>query len=87
MHYVYILKSEIDSELYIGCTNNLKKRLSTHNSKKVASTSKRVPFHLIYYEVYLDSKDAFAKEQFLKTGWGRNYIKRNLTHYFNRQKV
>ncbi len=87
MQYVYILKSTTDGELYVGCTNNLKKRFSLHNSKKIHSTRKRTPFSLIYYEAYLDQKDAFQREQFLKTGWGKNYIKRVLANYFNRQKL
>ena len=87
MQYVYILKSKHDKELYVGCTHDLKKRVILHNSKKVKSTAKRVPFSLIYYEAYLNNKDAFVREQFLKTGWGRRYIKKVLGHYFNSQKV
>jgi hypothetical protein len=36
---------------------------------------------MIYYEAYLDSRDARAREKYLKTGWGRNYIKKTLKHY------
>jgi hypothetical protein len=34
MFYLYILKSKKDSEMYIGSTNDLKKRLLGHNSGK-----------------------------------------------------
>jgi len=34
MFYVYILKSEKDGKLYIGYTNDLKRRLEEHNSGK-----------------------------------------------------
>lgn len=87
MQYLYILKSTVDDELYVGCTNNLKKRIELHNSKKVYSTSSRCPFELIYYEAYLNKKDAFAREQFYKSGWGRKHIKKILANYFHSQKI
>lgn len=58
MYYVYILKSKIDNELYIGSTNDLKRRLSEHNAGKVMSTKARVPFNLIYYEAFKAESDA-----------------------------
>lgn len=86
MQYVYILKSDLDGDLYIGCTNDLKNRLKLHNSKKVQSTRLRTPFKLIYYEAFLDKKDAFDREQFFKTGWGRNNIKKLLSNYLKAKK-
>lgn len=83
MYYVYILQSKRDRKLYIGCTNNLRKRLEMHNSGKVFSTQYRRPFDLIYYEAYKNQDDAFKREKFFKTGWGRNYIKRILKNYFH----
>lgn len=83
MQYVYVLRSEKDKELYIGCTNDLKKRLVLHNTKKVAVTSRRTPFKLIYYEAFINKSDAFTREQFLKTGWGRNQLNRLLLNFFN----
>lgn len=82
MHYVYILQSKKDKKLYIGCTNDLRKRIMLHNTGKVEATKLRRPFVLIYYEAYLNKFDAYAKEKWLKTGWGRNYIKRTLRNYF-----
>jgi len=78
MYYVYILKSLKDNKLYTGYTNNLQKRLEEHNQGKNFSTSWRGPFKLIYYEAYLSQDDAKRREKYFKTGWGRNYIKRNL---------
>lgn len=83
MQYVYILQSEKDMELYVGCTQNLKNRLTLHNAKKVLSTKHRTPLKLIHYEAFLDKNDAFAREQFLKTGWGRNYLTKTLKNLFN----
>ena len=63
---MYIIRSLKDKNLYIGSTNNLKKRLSDHNLKKVLSTRNRAPFELIYCELYKSEKDARHREQNLK---------------------
>jgi len=83
MQYVYILQSGKDKELYVGCTQNLKNRLVPHNAKKVLATKHRTPLKLIHYEAFLNKSDAFAREQFLKTGWGRNYLIKTLRNLFN----
>ena len=66
MFYVYILKSKKDHELYIGSTNDLKRRLKEHNSGDVFSTRLRRPLELIYYEAYKAEKDARRREANLK---------------------
>lgn len=81
MQYVYILKSKRDENLYIGCTKDIKARLELHNSGKVESTKNRVPMEIIHYEAFLSKKDAFAREQYFKTGWGRNHLRKMLSNY------
>lgn len=66
MYYVYILKSRKDDNLYIGSTNNLKKRFWMHNSGKIFSTKFRKPFDLIYYEAFQSDKMARKREKSLK---------------------
>lgn len=83
MQYVYVLKSQKDGDLYTGCTKNLKERILLHNAKKVASTKKRTPLILVYYEAYINSKDAYNRERYMKTQWGRNYIRKTLSNFFN----
>ncbi len=87
MYYVYILLSKKDNKLYTGCTHDLKARIQLHNSGKVVSTRKRVPFELIFYEAFLDKHDAFMREQWLKTGWGRNHISNALQQTFVKLKA
>jgi len=82
MFYVYILQSKKDGELYVGCTNDLKKRIREHNSGFVFSTKNKIPYDIIHYEAFLNKKDAFLREKWLKTGWGRNQIKKMLKNYF-----
>lgn len=66
MFYVYILKSRKDNDLYIGSTNDLKRRFDEHNSGKVSSTKPRVPFEVVYYEAYKVESDARKREHNLK---------------------
>ena len=76
--YVYILLSRRDSRLYIGCTNNLKRRLTQHARGEVISTSKRRPFRLIHYEYFINETYAKAREVFLKSGAGHKQLKDKL---------
>lgn len=82
MHYVYVLQSEMDSQFYTGCTGDLRKRYDEHNSGKVASTKTRRPVKLIYYEACLNEHDAFKREKYLKTTYGKRYIKVRCKNYF-----
>jgi len=66
MFYIYILRSKKDNKLYIGSTNNLKRRFAEHNNGKVFSTKSRLPFELIYYEAYKSENDARKRESNLK---------------------
>ncbi|PJE67520.1 excinuclease ABC subunit C [Candidatus Shapirobacteria bacterium CG10_big_fil_rev_8_21_14_0_10_40_9] len=66
MFYIYILRSKKDGQLYIGSTNDLRRRLKEHNEGKVFSTKFRTPFELIYYEAYKIEKDARKRESNLK---------------------
>jgi putative endonuclease len=66
MFYVYILYSKSHDEIYIGYSNNLKRRLDEHNSGKVPSTKNKKPWKLVYYESYLSDTDAKNRESALK---------------------
>ena len=81
MFYVYILQSKKDGELYTGCTNDLKKRFREHNNGLVFSTKLKKPHKIIHYEAFLNKKDAFMREKWLKTGWGRNQTRTMLANY------
>jgi len=82
MFYVYVLRSGCDSQLYTGCTDDLRNRLKLHNTGAVASTKERRPLELIYYEACLDKTDAFRREKYLKTTYGKRYIKVRCKNYF-----
>ena len=73
---VYILFSEKHGKTYVGFTSNLIERFKSHNflSKKGFTTKYR-PWTVIHIEFFENKNEAFAREKFLKTGKGREYIK------------
>ncbi len=66
-HAVYILECA-DSTLYVGCTNNLVKRLKEHNTSKNGAhyTKIRRPVVLKYSEELPNLHEARAREAALK---------------------
>jgi len=74
MHFVYVLKSQKDGNLYVGCTEDLQKRLKYHNSGKVRSTEARIPFVILYSEAYDSKYEAFRIEKYYKTAKGKKEL-------------
>ncbi|MDF1497479.1 MAG: GIY-YIG nuclease family protein [Patescibacteria group bacterium] len=82
MRYVYILLCA-DNKLYIGYTEDLKKRIYLHKQGFVKATCPRLPVNLIFYEAYLNKYDALRREKYFKTTKGKTTIKTMLKEYFN----
>jgi len=80
-YYVYVLQSESDGNFYTGYTNDLTERLKKHQDGKVFSTKGRRPLKLIYYEFCLNEDDGKRREKYLKTAWGKRYLKTRLKNY------
>ena len=57
MYYVYLIKNQAANYIYIGYTNDLRRRLREHKAKKP---------ELIYYEAYKFEQDARRRERMLK---------------------
>ncbi|MBU4338687.1 GIY-YIG nuclease family protein [Patescibacteria group bacterium] len=83
MFYTYIIQSKKDGRWYTGCTNDLRKRFKQHNNGEVSSTKGRGPFELIYYEACRNEQDAFAREKYLKSGPGKQYLKKRLKRFLS----
>ena len=65
-HYAYILECA-DGTYYCGYTNNLEKRIETHNAGKGAKYTKpRLPVKLIYHEEFDTKEEAMSREWNLK---------------------
>ncbi len=66
MFFVYVLRSKLDENFYIGFSNDLKQRMEKHKQGLVRSTKNLRPVELIYCEVYKSKKDALVREKRLK---------------------
>jgi putative endonuclease len=80
MFFVYVLQC-VDKNFYTGYSSNLKQRLEEHKNGNVISTKNRLLVKLIYYEASINQKDALHREKYLKTSWGKRYIKTRLKNY------
>ena len=85
-YYVYILQSKKNASLYIGLTDDLKRRFQEHNRGLNFSTKTNRPWRLIHYEAYINEEDAKRREKYLKTSIGSHLLKRMLKEYFNKIK-
>lgn len=66
MNYTYIVRCKDDS-LYCGWTNNLKKRIASHNAGTGAKyTKSRHPVELVYFETFDTKEEAMRREYAIK---------------------
>ena len=70
-YFVYILRCA-DESLYVGCTNNLERRMKQHNNSKWGAhyTKIRRPATLIHSEKFETFTEARRREMEVK-GWRR----------------
>ena len=67
MYYVYILTTQNDKVMYIGVTNNLRRRVYEHQDEKIEGFTKKYHVHkLVYFEEYSDVQYAIEREKQLK---------------------
>lgn len=66
---------------YTGYTNNLDNRLIEHKKGNVQATKNRLPVELVYFEACLNQQDATHREKYLKTTYGKRYIKNRIKNY------
>ena len=64
MYFIYILKSLRYCKSYVGCTDNLERRIIEHNSGKMMFTKKYKPWKIIYTEKYFTLSEAKKKNIF-----------------------
>ena len=77
-YYTYTLFSFKDKKLYGGYSDNLKARIKDHLNGKVRATKNRRPLLLIHYEAFSNRVDAKTREKFIKSGFGRDQLKKAL---------
>ena len=67
-----------DRNFYVGSTDNVRRRLTEHNSGRVDSTKCRLPFSLEAYIAVKDQTKAIELERYFKTGSGRALLKKRI---------
>ncbi|MBI2121473.1 MAG: GIY-YIG nuclease family protein [Candidatus Wildermuthbacteria bacterium] len=77
-YFVYVLRSERDGRCYTGITDNPERRLRQHNKGNSAtpSTKNRGPFVLMHKERVANRCIARKREKYLKSGIGREFLKK-----------
>jgi putative endonuclease len=85
--YVNILRNLERYNLYIGSTQNSDTRLNAHNTGKVRSTKSFRPWIRIWLEEFDSKTDALKREKYLKSGWGRQWINKNILIKFPHQNI
>ncbi|MSS19926.1 GIY-YIG nuclease family protein [Pseudoramibacter porci] len=86
-YYTYILTCS-DGTFYTGYTNNLEKRINTHNRGRGSKyTRSRRPVQLSYYKVFETKHDAMSWEAIIKNQMNHNQkqelIEKNKVDYYN----
>ncbi|MBE6251710.1 MAG: GIY-YIG nuclease family protein [Bacteroidales bacterium] len=70
-YYIYIMSNTKNSVLYVGMTNDLKRRVEEHKSNSIPGFTQRYCCHkLVYFETYSDVDQAIYREKQIK-GWLR----------------
>ena len=75
MYYVYVLRSITNGKLYVGRSDDLKKRIRAHFNKKVKTTKRFGEVKLVFYEAFLDRKDSIRREKYFKTSKGKSSLR------------
>ena len=71
-YYIYIMSNTKDTVLYVGMTNDLKRRVEEHKSNSIPGFTQKYCCHkLVYYETYSDVNQAIYREKQIK-GWVRS---------------
>lgn len=80
-YYTYILSNKNRTVIYIGYSDNLKRRINQHKTGNGANfTRKYSVYDLIYFEVFKESLFARKREKQLKNWhkeWKWNLIKKS----------
>jgi len=75
MYTVYVIQN-LQGKIYIGQTDDLIVRLKKHNNNQNRYTKNKGPWQLVYTEEYPTRSQAMIREKELKTGKGRDFLKK-----------
>jgi putative endonuclease len=76
--FVYLIRSSVTGQPYIGLTSNVQTRLAAHNAGQNRSTSRNKPWELVAAMEFATEPTAVRFERYLKSGSGWAFAKRHL---------
>jgi putative endonuclease len=71
---LYILQSEKHQRYYVGSTDDLNRRLWEHNTGQSKYTKTGIPWKLVYFHHFDDSKSGLRAERKIKSLKSRRII-------------
>src|SRR6267143_2787706 len=74
MFHVYVLRSAKTGRRYIGSCENVDERVRRHNAGHSKATRHGIPWRMLHSESFATRKEAVAKENYYKTGRGREEL-------------
>ncbi len=75
-YFIYILRSLVNNDIYIGSTENVENRIKLHNLGKVKSTRGYKPWQLLEQQEFNSRSEAVMQERFLKNHQQKEILKR-----------
>ncbi|MDA2914524.1 GIY-YIG nuclease family protein [Acidobacteriia bacterium AH_259_A11_L15] len=75
MYFVYILRSLATGRYYVGFTSDVTQRVGQHNAGVTKSTRGQA-WELVHQESFATRAEAMRRERYLKTGKGREEVRR-----------
>lgn len=75
MYFVYAVSSLIKNYIYVGISDNPKRRIEHHNKGYNKTTKPYKPFRTLLIEKYPNREEARKRERGLKSGFGKEYLK------------
>ena len=76
MYYIYIIKSAKSGKYYVGCTDNVNRRIKEHNKGQSKYTRNKGPWMLEYTEEYITLSEARKRELTIKSWKKRKSIEK-----------
>ena len=76
VYWVYVLESLTNKSRYIGSTHDVSYRLDRHNAGLYPPTREHRPWRVIHQEEHPTRTSAIRREEFFKTGRGKDLLKR-----------
>lgn len=75
MWYVYFLQLD-NGDIYVGSTDDLRRRIRSHQQGRVNSTKAHLPATLKSYVAVLIERNARELERYFKSGSGKAFAKK-----------